>query len=69
MQKIREDYSRIFHEKLKQEINAEPIVKLLKFHRTLIDEETKELIIDIRTNVLLYWGNGRSKKEAPCLLY
>ncbi len=54
MQKIREDYSRIFHEKLKQEINAEPIVKLLKFHRTLIDEETKELIIDIRTNVLLY---------------
>jgi len=51
MNKTREDIIAQFHRAFGQEINAEPTVKLLKFRRTLIEEETKELFADIDTAI------------------
>lgn len=47
MNKTREDYIRELHEAFGHDINSEPTIKLLKFRRTLIEEEVKELFSDI----------------------
>jgi predicted HAD superfamily Cof-like phosphohydrolase len=47
MNKSREDYIKEFQQAFGQDINSEPTVRLLKLRRTLIEEEVKELFVDI----------------------
>lgn len=47
MNKTREDSIKDFHQAFGLDINVEPNVKLLKLRRTLIEEETKELFVEI----------------------
>ena len=43
----REDYIKQFHEAFNLDIDQEPNLKLVKLRRTLIAEETKELLADL----------------------
>lgn len=45
--KTREDYIRQFHEAFNLDIDQESNLKLVKLRRTLIAEETKELLADL----------------------
>jgi len=65
MNKTREEIITQFHQAFGQEINVEPTIKLLKFRRTLIEEETKELFADIDTAI----AHLEKRKEVPKELY
>jgi predicted HAD superfamily Cof-like phosphohydrolase len=65
MSKTREDYIEEFHKAFGVAINTEPTVELLKLRKTLISEETKEVIEELDKAIELL----ESGKEVPKELY
>ncbi len=47
--KTREDYIKEFHQAFGQGVHEEPTLNVLKLRKTLISEETKELMVEIDT--------------------